>query len=105
MNLYLKGIDTISSKQHYDDMYKVQHIGFLAQDVETLADSLNFDFHGIDKPENSKGVYGIRYAEFVPPLVKEMQEQQEIIEQQNNRIQLLENQLNQLSAAVKKLNK
>lgn len=56
MDLYLKGIDTISSKQHYDDMYKVQHIGFLAQDVETLADSLNFDFHGIDKPENSKGV-------------------------------------------------
>jgi hypothetical protein len=34
-----------------------------------------------------------------------MQEQQEIIEQQNNRIQLLENQLNQLTAAVKKLKK
>jgi hypothetical protein len=62
-------------------LYNTTNIGFLAQDVEALADSLNFDFHGVDKPENPEGIYGLRYAEFVPSLVKAIQEQQKLIEQ------------------------
>ncbi|MDA8956125.1 tail fiber domain-containing protein [Flavobacteriales bacterium] len=74
-------VDSILSEERYQRLYEVRQIGFLAQDVEALADSLDFDFHGVDKPENPEGVYGIRYAEFVPSLVKAIQEQQKTIEE------------------------
>ena len=42
--------------------------GFIAQDVEKTAKSLGYDFSGVDVDEI--GIYGLRYAEFVVPLVK-----------------------------------
>ena len=56
-------------------------IGFIAQEVEKAAKELKFNFHGVDKPQNDKDHYGLRYAEFVPSIVKAIQEQQEQIEQ------------------------
>ena len=58
----------------------MQQTGFVAQEVEAAAKELGYDFSGIDKPQNDKGQYGLRYAEFVVPLVKAMQEQQQMIE-------------------------
>ena len=46
--------------------------GFLAQDVEQTAKSIGYDFSGVDVDET--GIYGLRYAEFVVPLVKAVQE-------------------------------
>jgi hypothetical protein len=57
-------------------------IGFIAQEVEQAAQSLNFDFHAVDKPKNPEDRYGLRYAEFVPVLVKALQEQQREIDEQ-----------------------
>ena len=65
-------------------------IGFIAQEVETAANALGFDFHGVDKPKNKESHYGLRYAEFVVPLVKAIQEQQTIIEKLEKRIEELE---------------
>ncbi len=48
--------------------------GFIAQEVEQAAQSAGYDFSGIDAPENENGFYGLRYAEFVVPLVKAVQE-------------------------------
>jgi len=48
--------------------------GFLAQDVEKAAKELNFDFSGVDAAKNNKDLYGLRYDEFVVPLVKAVQE-------------------------------
>lgn len=53
--------------------------GFVAQEVEQAAKETGFDFSGVDKPRNEYGFYGLRYAEFVVPLVKAVQEQQAII--------------------------
>jgi len=63
--------------------------GFIAQEVETAAKEIGFDFSGIDKPKNPTDLYGLRYAEFVVPLVKGMQEQQAMIESQQSKIELL----------------
>ena len=60
INRYQLGTDTIHSEEHYQDLYNTNNIGLLAQDVEALANSLNFDFHGVDKPENPEGIYGLR---------------------------------------------
>jgi hypothetical protein len=53
---------------------KEKHTGFIAQEVEKAAHGLNYDFSGVDKPKNDKDLYGLRYAEFVVPLVKAVQE-------------------------------
>jgi hypothetical protein len=60
---------------------QVTYTGFVAQEVETLAKKLGYTFSGVDAPKNGKDFYGLRYAEFVVPLVKAVQEQQSQIEQ------------------------
>jgi hypothetical protein len=57
--------------------------GFIAQDVEKIAQSIGYDFSGVDVDET--GIYGLRYAEFVVPLVKAVQE----LSEQNERLQAL----------------
>ena len=55
--------------------------GFIAQDVDSIAKSLNYQFSGVKVPENEEtDIYGLRYAEFVIPLVKAVQEKQLQIE-------------------------
>ncbi|MDR0683067.1 MAG: tail fiber domain-containing protein [Dysgonamonadaceae bacterium] len=65
------------------DKEKIIYSGFIAQDVEKTAKSVGYDFNGVDAPENGKGTYGLRYAEFVVPLVKAVQE----LSEQNTRMQ------------------
>ncbi|MDR0232019.1 MAG: tail fiber domain-containing protein [Dysgonamonadaceae bacterium] len=68
---------------------KQVYSGFIAQDVEKVAQSVGYDFSGVDAPKNGKGAYGLRYAEFVVPLVKAVQE----LSEQNARLQ---EQINEL---------
>ena len=60
--------------------------GFIAQEVEKAAKECNYEFSGVDAPKNDSDIYGLRYAEFVVPLVKATQEQQIIIEDLQNDI-------------------
>ena len=53
--------------------------GFIAQEVEKAAGDVGYDFSGVDKPKNDKDHYALRYAEFVVPIVKSIQEQQSVI--------------------------
>ena len=82
---------------------QVTYTGFLAQDVEKVAKELGYDFSGVDAPQNEKDHYGLRYATFVVPLVKAVQEQQEIIEIQKTEIGLLNEKLEQLSKRMELL--
>ena len=61
-------------KQALAEKEKVVYTGFIAQDVEKAAKEMNYNFSGVDAPKNDKEVYGLRYAEFVVPLVKAVQE-------------------------------
>lgn len=76
--------------------------GFLAQDVEEAAQSLGFNFSGIDKPKNENDYYGLRYGEFVVPLVKAVQEQQQIITTQQQQIEMLAEKIKNLELLLKK---
>lgn len=67
--------------------------GFLAQDVEKAANALGYDFSGVDKPKNDKDHYGLRYAEFVVPLVKAVQELSQKNEQLNSKHTQLESEI------------
>jgi len=79
--------------------------GFIAQDVEKAAQSVGYNFSGVDTPKNSKDVYGLRYAEFVVPLVKAVQEQQQTIETQNQQMELLKKDNAELKTRLDRLEK
>lgn len=71
----------------------IVYTGFIAQEVEEAAQSIGYDFRGVDVPQNPDGHYGLRYAEFVAPLVRAIQEQQVMIEKLQEEVrQLKENQ-------------
>jgi hypothetical protein len=77
-------------ESEYEASSSIIRTGFVAQEVEKVAKELGFDFDGVDAPQNENSLYGIRYAEFVVPLVKAIQEQQSIIENLQKRIEKLE---------------
>ena len=63
--------DEIKSKQ---EKSSVIYSGFIAQEVEQAASKIGYRFSGIDIPKTSKDLYGLRYSDFVVPLVKSVQE-------------------------------
>ena len=71
------------------------------QEVERAAQESGFIFSGVDAPDNTGDLYGLRYAEFVVPLVKAVQEQQAIIDQLKARIEELEKEVSRLKAEGK----
>jgi hypothetical protein len=78
------------------DIEQKRMTGFLAQEVAEAAKETNFDFSGVDIPENENELFSLRYAEFVVPLVKAVQEQQAMIEKQNSMIEQLKKEIESL---------
>ena len=97
----------------YKEAAALRRTGFIAQEVEKAASESGYDFSGINKPKSEKEYYGLSYESFVVPLVKAMQEQQQIIEslqgqikelkKENERLNNLETKLSELKKMVEKL--
>lgn len=85
-----------------DEKESITQTGFLAQDVEKAANSIGFEFSAVDAPKNANDLYGLRYSEFVVPLVKAVQEQQAIIESQNKKLQEFQKEIDELRVLLKK---
>ena len=79
---------------------RIIYSGFLAQQVEQAAKSIGYDFSGIDIPKNDKDAYGLRYAEFVVPLVKAVQELSMASDAKDKRIDELEAKLSRLEKLI-----
>jgi uncharacterized delta-60 repeat protein len=82
----LKGTNLTASPEELkakNEKGAVKYTGFVAQEVEQAAKQLGYDFSGVDAPKNKDGYYGLRYAEFVMPLVKAIQEQQKQLKELN----------------------
>ena len=85
------------------DREQIRYTGFIAQEVEAAAQELGYDFSGVDKPKNEDDFYGLRYAEFVVPLVKAVQELKQDLEEKDHRIEELESQLAANTALLNEL--
>lgn len=82
----------------------ITYTGFIAQDVEKAAAALNYDFSGVDKPKDeNSSFYGLRYGDFVVPLVKAVQELSKMNDEKNNEIDSLKKENETLEARVSKL--
>ncbi|MFB9076009.1 tail fiber domain-containing protein [Flavobacterium procerum] len=77
--------------------------GFIAQEVETVANSIDYQFSGVVKPQSKDGYYSLSYAEFVVPLVKAVQEQQAEIESQNSKINELQQEVRNMKKILDEL--
>jgi hypothetical protein len=75
---------------------QIVYTGFVAQEVEKVAKKMNYDFSGVDVPENDNGFYGLRYSDFVVPLTKAVQE----LSKKNEE---LEEEVRELREIVKRL--
>ncbi len=81
---------------------EILNTGFIAQEVEAAAKSIDYDFYGVNAPTNNDDHYSLSYASFTVPLVKAVQE----LSQENQNLkstlilqsQLLEQFKNELEA-------
>ncbi len=94
-------------KKAEDEASKIVYNGFIAQEVEAAAKKLNYDFSGVDKPQTKDGLHGLRYADFVVPLVKAVQELSKMndakdaaVQQQSIEIADLKSRLAKLEAMI-----
>ncbi len=65
----------------YDEAAAIRRTGFIAQEVEKAANATGYDFSGIIKPKTDQDHYSLSYESFVVPLVKAVQEQQQMIDE------------------------
>lgn len=71
------------------------HTGLIAQEVEKTAKEIGYDFDGVNAPQNEKDNYSIVYADFVPSLIKAVQE----LSKQNDELRTRLDKLEQLVSA------
>ncbi len=104
------GFSTDSIAHYIDEKNQIRYSGFIAQEVEEAAKKIDYDFSGVDAPQNEKDIYGLRYAEFTVPMVKAMQElhdkvkaQEMIIEQQQAELIAYQEMFAKLEGRLSKL--
>ena len=71
----------------------VRQTGFVAQEVEAIIKKGNYSFNAVNTPQNDSDHYSIRYAEFVVPLVKAVQELTAKLAAQETELSALKKQL------------
>ena len=79
MATFLKTPAKSRNKESEKVKQEILQTGFIAQEVEQAANDVKYNFSGVDIPKNQNDYYGLRYGEFVVPIVKAVQEQQEFI--------------------------
>jgi hypothetical protein len=84
----------------YDEAAAIRRTGFIAQEVETAANAAGYNFSGIIRPKTEGEHYSLSYESFVVPLVKAIQEQQQMIHGQE---QIIKTQ-QQITQELKKQN-
>ncbi|CAN5739026.1 hypothetical protein BH10BAC2_BH10BAC2_35240 [soil metagenome] len=82
---------------------KIVYNGFIAQEVEAAAKKLNYEFSGVDKPQTEDGLYGLRYSDFVVPLVKAVQELSKMNDEKDAKIEVQGIKIDDLQKQVDEL--
>jgi hypothetical protein len=81
-----------------EDKERITYTGFVAQEVDSVAARLGYNFSGVDKPKNGNDYYSLRYGDFVTPLIKAVQE----LSTEHRDIQ---KEIDELKASIKKQGK
>ena len=108
LNNFLRIPDSVCNKPGVDEKEKIIYSGFIAQEVEASAKKIGYDFSGVDAPKNENDYYGLRYGDFVVPVVKSIQElstENDLLKTENAEQKLQIEDLNsKLDAVMNKMN-
>jgi hypothetical protein len=88
-----------------DEATQMIRTGFIVQEVERAAKKSGYDFDGVKAPKTEKEYYSLSYSSFVVPLVKAVQEQQEIINTQQRKMAEQDNRINNLEQELVEIKK
>ncbi|MEZ4962977.1 MAG: tail fiber domain-containing protein [Saprospiraceae bacterium] len=93
-NRHIRSDSQLEGRERVEDQAAIQkassivYSGFIAQEIEASMKKVGYEnFSGLVSPQNDKDNYGVRYSTFVVPLVKAVQEQQEMIQRQQAEIE------------------
>lgn len=97
-HVYKNGLDEYEKNfgANSERKAKIVYTGFIAQEVEQAANRSKYDFSGVHAPENAGQHYSLSYAEFVVPMVKTYQEQQQLINEQTTSMSVQQENLDEL---------
>ena len=95
--------EDIMRRKDYTESTSIRQSGFIAQEVELAAQESGYVFNGVHKPTSENDNYSVAYALFVVPLVKAMQEQQQMIESMHSVANDQQKEISELKAIVEKL--
>ena len=84
VNRFLNIPDSVSQQLNAKAV-PVRETGFIAQEVEAIIKKTGYVFSGVEAPQNDSDHYSIRYAAFVVPLVKAVQELTAKVEEQEKK--------------------
>jgi len=99
------GSENYAMQTAYDEASRIRRSGFIAQEVEQAANISGYDFSGIIKPKKEQDHYSLSYDAFVVPLVKAVQEQQQIILKQNIKLEEQDTKLKNLQQQLDEIKK
>jgi len=105
LDRYIGVPDSISDKSATERAIQEQtlHTGFIAQEVEKAAKASGYDFDGVHHPANEHDPYSLAYGEFVVPLVKAVQEQQNMIIKQKSANEAQQQTIEKQQQTIRKL--
>ena len=96
---FIKKLNPVSYLRNNDETQKTEY-GFIAQEVDETLNSIGAIKTGFITKDDA-GMYSIRYNDFIAPMVKAMQEQQIIIEEDKTKINTLEEENKRLENRLK----
>ncbi len=95
-----------NANKDWDGKYDVEKItmsGFIAQEVDKAAKDAGYDFSGVEQPSTPDGLYGVRYTDFIMPLVKSVQELDAENREQKKTIAEMQKQMTILMKRIQEL--
>jgi hypothetical protein len=94
--------DSIDWEGKYD-IEKMRFNGLIAQEVDSVMEATGAKFTGLDKPTETDNLYHMRYGDLIIPMVKAMQEQKQISDQQKEVINAQELKIQELMKRLEQL--
>jgi hypothetical protein len=96
-NMVPNATKEIGAPQNKYDIEKTQFTGLIAQEVDAAAKKLSYDFSGVDKTGK---IWGLRYGDFVVPLIKAVQELSQQNDEKDKKIEELESRLARVESLI-----
>jgi len=104
-NITPEQLNSYASQAVNNQAAQLIRTGFIAQEVEQAAKNAGYDFDGIKIPKTERGYYSLSYSSFVVPLVKAVQEQENIILEQKQEINSLQARVANLERKIDEITK